>query len=215
MAGARAFSEEEELMGWLIALGLVVAVAGALWRWGGLPRAALEAVGAALLLGLAGYALQGSPEQPGNPVTVAQAEVQVDESDLQLRDKMGGGFGSAKQWLTAADGAMRAGVPAAAVTYIRSGLRDHPNDPDLWLGLGNALIVHNGGQISPAATFAFQKAADIAPQHPGPPFFMGLAMAQNGKFAEARAVWTELLQRSPADAAWRGDLEARIAELPS
>lgn len=202
-------------MGWLIALGLVVAVAGALWRWGRLPRAALEAVGAALLLGLAGYALQGSPEQPGNPVKAAQAEVAVDESDIALRDKMGGGFGTARAYLVAADGAMRTGIPGAAVAYIRSGLQKFPNDPDLWLGLGNALIVHNGGQISPAATFAFQKAADIAPQHPGPPFFMGLALAQNGKFAEARAVWTELLQRSPADAAWRGDLEARIAELPS
>jgi cytochrome c-type biogenesis protein CcmH/NrfG len=201
-------------MGWVIVLGLVAVVAGVLWRWGRLPRASLEAVGAALLLGLAGYALQGSPEQPGNPVRAAKAEVEIDESDLQLRDKMGGGFGSAQQYLVAADGAMRAGIPAAAVGFIRRGLRDHPKDPDLWLGLGNALIVHNGGQISPAATYAFQQAADIAPQHPGPPFFMGLALAQNGKFAEARSVWSELLERAPADASWRADLEARLAELP-
>lgn len=202
-------------MGWAIVLGLALAAGLALWRWGKLPRAAFEAVAAALLLGLAGYALQGHPDQPGNPVRPRAETVQVDESDLALRDKMGQRFGSAGQYLMTADGAMRAGLPAAAVGFIKRGLQDHPNDPDLWLGLGNALVVHNEGQLSPAATFAFQRAADLSPQHPGPPFFMGLALAQNGRFAEARTVWTDLLQRAPADASWRADLEARLAELPS
>lgn len=202
-------------MGWAIVLGLALAAGLALWRWGKLPRAAFEAVAAALLLGLAGYALQGHPDQPGNPVRPRGETVQVDESDLALRDKMGQRFGSAGQYLMTADGAMRAGLPAAAVGFIKRGLQDHPNDPDLWLGLGNALVVHNEGQLSPAATFAFQRAADLSPEHPGPPFFFGLALAQNGRFAEARTVWTELLQRAPANAPWRADLEARLAELPS
>lgn len=202
-------------MGWAIVSVMAILVGLALWRWGRLPRAAFEAVAAALLVGLAGYALQGSPNQPGNPVTARAAVPQVEEAEIKLRDQMGAGFRSAKQYLMTADGAMRAGLPAAAVGFIKRGLQDHPNDPDLWLGLGNALIVHNDGQISPAATFAFQRAADIAPMHPGPPFFMGLALAQNGKYGEARAIWTELLQRTPADAPWRGDLEARLAELPS
>jgi cytochrome c-type biogenesis protein CcmH/NrfG len=201
-------------MGWAIVLGMALAVGFALWRWGRLPRAAFEAVAAALLLGLAGYALQGRPDQPDRPVRPRAATPQVEEAEIALRNQMGSGFGSASQYLMTADGAMRAGLPAAAVGFIKRGLRDHPNDPDLWLGLGNALIVHNDGQISPAATFAFQRAADIAPQHPGPPFFMGLALAQNGKFAEARAVWSELLARAPADAAWRANLEARLNELP-
>lgn len=202
-------------MGWVIVLGLALIVGVALWRWGKLPRSAFEAVAAALLLGLAGYALQGRPDQPGNPVRPRAATPQVEEAEIALRDKMGQRFGSAGQYLMTADGAMRAGLPAAAVGFIKRGLRDHPNDPDLWLGLGNALIVHNEGQISPAATFAFQRAADLAPDHPGPPFFMGLALAQNGKFAEARAIWTQLLQRAPANAPWRADLEERLAELPS
>lgn len=202
-------------MGWVIVLGMALVTGGALWRWGRLPRAAFEAVAAALLLGLAGYALQGSPDQPDRPVRPHAAAPQVEEAEIELRNKMGPGFGTSSQYLMTADGAMRAGLPAAAVGFLKRGLQEHPDDPDLWLGLGNALIVHNDGQISPAATFAFQRAADIAPQHPGPPFFMGLALAQNGKFAEARAVWTELLARAPADAPWRADLEARLAELPS
>jgi cytochrome c-type biogenesis protein CcmH len=202
-------------MGWAVVLGLVALTGLGLWRWGRLPRAAFEAVGAALLLGLAGYALQGRPELPAQPTAPRQDAARLEEAEIEMRDKMGGGFGNARAYLIAADGAMRAGIPAAAVGFIRRGLQDHPRDPDLWLGLGNALIVHNEGVISPAATFAFQKAADIAPAHPGPAFFMGLALAQNGRFAEARTVWSELLARAPADAEWRGDLEARLAELPS
>lgn len=202
-------------MGWLIVLGLVAVTGAALWKWGGLPRSAFEPVAAALLLGLAGYALQGRPDEPGSPVAQRAQAAAFDEQEAETRARMGQRFGNGRQWLVAADGAMRAGLPQAAVTYIKSGLKENPRDPDLWVGLGNALIVHNGGQVSPAATYAFQRAADIAPQHPGPPFFMGLAFAQSGQFSQARTIWTQLLARAPAGAPWRADLEARLAQLPS
>jgi cytochrome c-type biogenesis protein CcmH len=202
-------------MGWIIILALVAASGAALWKWGKMPRSAFEPVAATLLLGLAGYALQGSPDVPGKPVRPAQDVAKVDEAEIATRGKMGQRFGSGPQWLMAADGAMRAGLPQAAVTYIKSGLKENPRDPDLWVGLGNALIVHSGGMVSPAATYAFQRAADLAPQHPGPPFFMGLAFAQSGQIDRARAIWTELLGRAPADAPWRADLESRLAQLPS
>jgi cytochrome c-type biogenesis protein CcmH len=102
-----------------------------------------------------------------------------------------------------------------AVNILQNAVGKYPTDAQLWVGLGNALVVHNGGMVSPAATYAFQKAAEIAPDHPGPPFFMGLALAQSGQFAQARAIWTELLARAPADAPWKADLEQRLAQLPS
>ena len=203
-------------MGWVIMLALAAVAGGALWKWGRLPRSAFEPVAAALLLGLAGYALQGSPTLPDHPVQAPEDTSKAKEADIEIRKEMGEArFGTGPSWLMAADGAMRAGLPSAAVTYIKTGLKQNPRDPDLWVGLGNALVVHNGGMVSPAATYAFQKAAEIAPQHPGPPFFMGLALAQSGQFAQARAIWTELLARAPADAPWKADLEQRLAQLPS
>lgn len=203
-------------MGWLIILALMAITGGALWKWGRLPRLAFEPIAAALLLGLAGYAIQGSPNLPDHPVQPPEDLSKAKEADIQIRNRMGEQrFGNGPSWLMAADGAMRAGLPTAAVTYIKSGLKQNPRDPDLWVGLGNALVVHNGGMVSPAATYDFQKAAEIAPQHPGPPFFMGLALAQSGQFAQARAIWTELLARAPADAPWKADLEQRLAQLPS
>jgi cytochrome c-type biogenesis protein CcmH len=136
-----------------------------------------------------------------------------DDDMIDARNEMGERFGSAQEWLIFSDSLNRAGKHGAAANYLRNGVREHPDDPDLWVGLGNALVVHAGGVITPAAQFAFQKAADLSPEHPGPPFFLGLAYAQSGKIDQARAIWTELLARSSEDAPWRADLESRLATM--
>ena len=96
---------------------------------------------------------------------------------------------------------------------MRTAVHQNPKDADLWVALGNALIGHGDGFISPAAQFAFQRAATIAPTHPGPPFFMGLALAQSGRLAEARTIWARLLEQAPTEASYRADLESRLARL--
>jgi hypothetical protein len=110
----------------------------------------------------------------------------------------------------------RGRVAGAAATVLGKAVKADPNDADLWVALGNTLVGHSDGLITPAAQFAFQKAAKISPEHPGPPFFMGLALAQSGKLVEARAIWAELLRRAPADApigktsrpGWRDSIDA-------
>ena len=43
--------------------------------------------------------------------------------------------------------------------------------------------------MTPSAELAFRRAAQIAPEHPGPKFFFGIALAQGGKFDEAERIW--------------------------
>src|SRR3546814_4192640 len=100
-----------------------------------------------------------------------------------------------------------------AAGVIGSALREHPNNADLWVGLGNALVLHADGLMTPAAELAFQRAAAIAPDHPGPKFFYGLALAQGGKFDEAEAIWRNVLATAPPDASWRPMIEERLAML--
>jgi cytochrome c-type biogenesis protein CcmH/NrfG len=112
-----------------------------------------------------------------------------------------------------ADGFHRIGDTQNAVGAIRAGLKMNPGDPDLWVGLGNALVIHADGMMTPAAELAFQRAAKLAPDHPGPKFFYGLALAQGGKFDEAERLWRGLLATAPPDTSWRPMVEERLAML--
>lgn len=201
-------------MGWAIAFALAgltfAAVAFALK----LPRGGREFVGAALLLGLAGYALQGSPREAGSPTLPRESVDKGQAALVAARQEMGDQFGAGRNYLITADAFVRAGQYGAAAELLRGAARKTPNDPDVWLALGNALVGHRDGIITPAAMFAFRRAAAIAPDHPGPPFFTGLALAQSGQFEEARALWQSLMDRpGDPDAPWRADLAVRMARL--
>lgn len=202
-------------MTWVLVALIAAAVWGVMAFVLKLPRTGWEIAGAALLFGISGYALQGHPGQPGAPQAPVENARLADQTLIKQRQEMGSAFGQGQSWLILADALTRQGQYGAASDVLRSAIAKSPKDADLWVALGNALVGHTEGVITPAAQFAFQKAANLAPDHPGPPFFMGLALAQTGRFAEARTLWAELLARSPADAPYRADLQERLARLDS
>jgi len=202
-------------MTWVLIILIAAAVFGVMAFLLKLPRSGWEITGAALLFGISGYALQGHPGQAGAPQAPVENAKLADQTLIKQRQEMGAAFGQGQTWLVLADALTRQGQYGAASDVLRNALAKSPKDADLWVALGNALVGHTEGVITPAAQFAFQKAANIAPDHPGPPFFMGLALAQTGRLAEARTLWAELLARSSADAPYRADLQARLERLDS
>lgn len=198
---------------WLwIFLAALLTIGGMLWL-GKLPAASRPLAGAAVMLGLAGYALQGSPSLAGKPVAAAVEPDGFGEAITDRQQGMADRFGPAAQWIGMSDGFMRTGKTGLAAQALEKGLEKYPDNVDLWVGLGNALVAHGGGVMSPAAALAFDEAAKRDPNHPAPPFFAGLAMAQSGDLKGADAVWSQLLARSPENAPWRPDLEMRLGQL--
>lgn len=178
------------------------------------PRAGREAIAAALILGLAGYALQASPGLPGSPKETAQKVLGDPARIIAERQALSGKPGlPSDKWLLIGDALARNGQYGDAAAILLGAVEHDPNNAEAWLAMANALVAHADGLLTPAAFYAFQHAADTAPDHPAPPFFLGLALAQSGRLAEARSLWAELLQRSPADAPWRADLQSRLTRL--
>ena len=198
---------------WLWVMLAALLTIGAIFWLGKLPAAARPLAGAAVMLGLAGYALQGSPALPGKPVAAPEEPAGFGDAITDQRQGMADRFGPAAQWLGMSDGFARTGKTELAAQTLEKGLERYPDNVDLWVGLGNALAAHGGGMMSPAAALAFDEAARRDPSHPAPPFFAGLALAQGGDLKGAEVVWSQLLARSPADAPWRPDLEMRLAQL--
>ena len=201
-------------MSWALVIALAALSFAALAFLLKVPRGGWEAVAVALLLGLAGYALQGSPAQPGAPkAAAAQRKGNGDAlvaARQQLRDSGAQGTNS---WLVIGDAMARNGQYADAAGVLLGAVEQNPKDTEGWLALGNALVSHSEGALTPAALYAYQRAATAQPAHPGPPFFLGLALAQSGRLNEGRAIWAELLARSPKQAPWRADLAQRLARL--
>jgi cytochrome c-type biogenesis protein CcmH len=201
------------MMGWIVMLLLAASVFVAVWRFGRLDKAGLQILGAALLLAVAGYAWQGHPGLAGSPKRAVEQKEVPESAFASMRRDMLGRFDTADQWLTIAESYMRDGDTRGAADIIRAGLRAHPDNATLWVGYGNALVMHSGGLMTPAAQLAFDRAARLAPDHPGPKFFYGLSLAQGGRLAEAEKVWRDLLATAPPDAQWRAQVEQQLQLL--
>ena len=201
------------MTGWLILAGLALAAFTAVWRFGRLDGAGLQLLAAALLLAFAGYAWQGRPGLAGSPKPPPESRELSDSAFARMRGDLLGRFDTADRWLTIAEGFQRRGDTRGGAGLIRSALREHPDNAILWLGYADALVVHSDGMITPAAQLAFERAARLAPDHPAPRFFFGLALAQSGRLDEAERVWRELVASAPPGAEWRAGVEAQLEQL--
>ena len=197
------------MSGWLILAALIALGLAALWLLG-VRGAMFKLAAAALLVGASGYALQGRPGLAGSIHSAAAAKEVIPMT--AARQAFFGDFSGSEHWLLMSESMARRGNTADAAGILRSAVREHPRDIELWIGLGNALVDH-AGVITPAAEFAYERAVELAPGHPAPPFFLGVALARSGDRAGAITLWRQMLADAPADAGWRPLVEDAVAAL--
>ena len=196
-------------MGWLILVAMIGISLAILWRLG-VHGGLLTASAAALLLGASGYALQGRPGLAGAPAAGNEAHDIFPLTDA--RHAFFGNFTPAESWLRISEALARDGNSEDAVGILQNAVRRYPGDPQLWIGLGNALVDHARG-LTPPAELAYKRAAEMAPGHPAAPFFYGLALARSGDRQAAVAIWQGILKTAPRDAEWRPLVEQGVAAL--
>lgn len=196
-------------MGWMTLLLLCAFSLGVLWLLrvrGGL----LTASAAALMIGASGYALQGSPSLPAAPAAAGQGHEILPLTDA--RHAFFGYFTPAESWLRISEALARDGKSEEAVGILQNAVNRYPADPQLWIGLGNVLVDHARG-LTPPAELAYKRAEQVAPGHPAPLFFYGLALARSGDRQAAVAIWKQILNGAPKDASWRPLVEQGVAAL--
>ena len=196
-------------MGWIILLALFVLSLAAV-RLLGVRGAMLKAVAAALLVGGAGYALQGRPATAGAPAHGSSGRQVLPLTGA--RHAFFGNFSPVEHWLRLSEGMARAGNTELAVGVLQTAVRRYPTEAHLWVGVGNALVDHNRG-LTPPAELAYRRAMELQPGYPAAPFFYGLALARSGDRQGAVAQWRSVLATAPPDASWRPLIEGGIDAL--
>lgn len=199
------------MSGWLVSLALALLVGLGLVFAARPAKGSLYLIATALVLGLAGYAWQAHPDLPGAPVQANGARRGHDTLFAHERKIWLETVGFDALQLDGADSFIGNGDPDYAIGVLRAYLMREPNSMMLWLGLGNALQAQADGALTPTAHYAFERAAAVAPGHPAPQYFLGLAYLQMGDVDGADATWRDLLAKAPPGAPWRERLAARLA----
>ena len=199
-------------MGWLSLLLIGFAAFVMLWR-AAASRGLAMIIAAALLFGAAGYAWQQNAWLPAYPVQANAQAIEIDPGLITFRSAIMPGRPEDAAIFAAADASLRKGDTTGAAQWFVEAIARRPNDAALWAGLGGAVAAHDGGQVSPTAHFAFKRAIALAPNEPGPPFFLGLAYIQAGEFAPAKAAWLRALRLAPRNAPYRIDIAEKLVMI--
>ncbi len=202
------------MSGWIIPIAMVVLALAALILLGKAPRKSWEALAATLVFGFIGFFWQARPELAGAPKQAEAPQGKVGSGFVTVRQQLAGqGPIARNHWVMTADALTRQGDFSNAAGYLLGGIEENPRDAQAWLALANNLVGHADGALTPAALYAFRQAGNADPQAAGPPFFLGMALIQNGRPQESRAMWAALLERTPQAVPWRQGLTERLAML--
>ena len=164
-------------MTWILIMAVAAIFARLLLRGG---RTQWPAVAAALLFGLGGYALTGSPTRPAQTAKPAFNDSAAFPELLAARQKLLPFSDEAGAWITFADARARQGHAQDGIDALQEAIRRQPRNAALWTALGNALLLHAEGMLTPAADLAYARAAALAPADPAPPAFQALAAKLSG-----------------------------------
>ncbi len=186
------------------------------WR----RRAAAVGLGLCIPALAAGvYASLGSPGLPGRPfaeierpAASTEATAAISESVERLAARLESDPDNLEGWLLLGRSYVVLQRYPKAADALRRAAALSGGDPEVLTMLGEAIVWANGGVVAPEAVGVFRRALEARPDDPAARFHLALARAQAGQVQEAYEMWLALAADTPADAAWRGDLEAFIGQ---
>ena len=129
-----------------------------------------------------------------------EERLEADPDDLETSLRLGRAYALAGQFERSAE------------TYRRA-LARHEGAAALHSGLGEALVMAEGGVVSPEARAAFERAIELDPGDARARFYAGLAMLQGGERRPALDAWAALIADAPGDAPWLPDLRLQARAL--
>ena len=83
----------------------------------------------------------------------------------------------------------------------------------LYADMGEAMVYGNNGLMTAQSVAIFGEALKLDKNNAKALFYKGIGLSQEGKLAEAKATFQNLLVHAPADAPWKKAVEQQMAKL--
>lgn len=155
---------------------------------------------------LGDFPLAQRTQQPGVDQSLEHMVAQV-EQHLEKNPTDGRG------WNVLAPVLARLGRYEDAVRAYRNSLAYNGESAERRADLGEVLAGAAGGVVTDEAKSEFERARALNPDDLKANYFLGLAAEQDGRKAEAAAIWRGMLEKAPASAPWRQVVQTSLARL--
>ena len=116
-------------------------------------------------------------------------------------------------WSVLAPVLVRIGRYEDAVRAYHSSITYNGDSAERRADLGEALAAAAGGVVTSEAKAEFERAVALDASEVKASYFLGLAAEQDGRAAEAAAIWRAMLAKAPTDAPWRPLVQAALARV--
>ena len=181
------------------------------------PWLLMGAVGAAVpALAVALYLVLGSPGKPGQPFSgVAQqggmageqmAGQSIEAAIANLVRRLEQDPDNLEGWLLLGRSLITLERYAESAQALATAVSLSNGDPDIIGSMAEAMVFAAEGIVTADALTAFETVLGVNPDDAAAQYYIGIALAQQGRPGEALEMWRKLAAETPADAPWRGDL---------
>ncbi|WP_166293819.1 c-type cytochrome biogenesis protein CcmI [Bradyrhizobium sp. 2S1] len=116
-------------------------------------------------------------------------------------------------WTVLAPVLSRLGRYDDAVRAYRNAITYAGDSADRRADLGEAMIGTAGGVVTAEAKTEFERAVALNVDDAKANYFLGLAAEQDGRKADAAALWQKMLAKAPQDAPWRPLVQAALVRV--
>ena len=168
------------------------------------------------LFSVVGYLILGDPRFPTAP-RMAQsgaAGLQVAAKSLnRMEDDLRSKPDDGQSWDSIAPVYVRLGRLADAKSAYLNAIRILGPSAVRESGLGEVLVMTEGGRVTDPAKDAFEAALKLEPNNPKSSFYLAMGLSQAGRTAEAVKAFRAMVAHASADAPWLPAVRERIVAL--
>jgi cytochrome c-type biogenesis protein CcmH len=133
---------------------------------------------------------------------VAQVEAHLEQNPSDARG-----------WTILAPVLARLGRFDEAVRAYRNSIAYGGDSAERRADLGEAMAAAAGGVVTAEAKTEFERAVALDADAIKARFFLGLSAEQDGRAADAAAIWRAMLEKAPANAPWRPLVQGALARV--